>query len=136
MKQDKKIQNQEKVWSGIAPLWKKFRERPMPEVIEFLKDKDGNILDLGCGSGRHFMKLKGKSVIYGVDFSQKMLKLAEKYAKEKRLNVKTIKAYAYKFPLKDNFFDAAIFTATLHCIPHAERRKRALKELKRVLKLS
>ena len=67
--------NQEKVWNTIAEKWAEYRKKPVPEVIKFLKNKSGKILDLGCGSGRHF--LSGKK-IYGIDFSDKMLKLAEK----------------------------------------------------------
>lgn len=44
------------------------------------------------------------------------------------------KAHADKLPFKDNFFDAAIFIAVLHCIPDENKRKKALKELFRVMK--
>ena len=43
-------------------------------------------------------------------------------------------AEADKLPLKDNFFDAAIFIATLHCIESDKKRKKALEELHRVMK--
>ena len=59
--------NQEKVWDTIAPEWEKVRQTPSPTVINFLKDKKGKILDLGCGSGRNFLKNKNYQV-YGTDF--------------------------------------------------------------------
>ena len=123
---------QEKVWNKIARPWKSFREKPLKEVSDFTKGKKGNVLDLGCGSGRHFFKLKGK--IYAVDFSKEMLKLAEKHSLEEGINVETIKTEMYKLPFKDNFFDSAMFIASLHCVESEKKRKKSLEELHRVLK--
>lgn len=133
-----KINCQEKVWDKISKPWKTFRAKPVKEVADFLKsamkNNQGNILDLGCGSGRNFAKLNGGGMIYAVDFSKQQLEFAKQYAQEQKFNVKTIKALAYNLPFKDNFFDSAIFIAALHCIPSAEKRKKALQELKRVMK--
>jgi ubiquinone/menaquinone biosynthesis C-methylase UbiE len=127
-----KIENQVKIWDKIAGPWKRFRVKPVEEVTQFLKGKKGNILDLGCGSGRNFTKVDG--VIYGIDFSEEMLKFAEEHAGREGFNVKTIKSPAYDLPFENNFFDAAIFITVLHCIPESKKRKEALKELFRVLK--
>ncbi len=124
--------SQNKIWEEIAEPWKIFRVKPVEEVMEFLKDKNGKVLDLGCGSGRNFTKTKGK--IYGVDFSNNMLKFAKIHAKRKKINVILKKAEVNKLPFKNNFFDAAIFIAVLHCVPDENKRKKALKELFRVLK--
>lgn len=124
--------NQEKVWDEIAEQWSEYRQIPKPGVIEFLQGKKGKILDLGCGSGRHFIKLKG--IIYGVDFSEKMLKYAKQKAEKLSIEVRLEKATLDKLPFKDDFFDAAIFTATLQCIETEKKRKKSLQELKRVLK--
>ncbi len=128
----KKIPNQEKVWDAVASDWRKFRVAPVKEVIDFLKDKQGNILDLSCGSGRNFCKVNG--TLYGIDFSKQQLKYAEDYAKEKGFNVILKKAGAEKLPFEDNFFDACIFIASLHCIEDEKKRKQALEETYRVLK--
>jgi ubiquinone/menaquinone biosynthesis C-methylase UbiE len=124
--------NQEKVWDSISKPWKTFRVKPVEEASEFLKNKKGKILDLGCGSGRNFVKTEG--VIYAVDFSEKMLGYASEYAREQGIKVITKKALAYELPFEDNFFDAAIFIATLHCIKGKEKREKSLRELWRVLK--
>ena len=142
--------NQKQVWNSIAQPWKQFRTKPILEVVEFLKaqeikflgskksredfsgNKKGKILDLGCGSGRNFIKIK--ETIYGVDFSKKMLKLAEQSAKKNKIKAKFFEAEADKLPFKNNFFNAAIFIATLHCIETSEKRENSLKELLRVLK--
>ena len=123
---------QKEIWNNIALPWKTFRINPIKEVQEFLKDKKGNILDLGCGSGRNFQKING--TIYGIDFSENMLKHAKEYAKKNEINVKLEKAEADNLPFEDNFFDTAIFIAVLHCIPSEKEREKTLKELLRVLK--
>ncbi len=126
------MENQENIWNAIAKPWSTFRLNPVDEVVKFLKDKKGKILDLGCGSGRNFTKIDG--TIYAVDFSEKMLKLAKEYAEKNRVKTEFTKAEVFDLPFKDNFFDAAIFVAVLHCIPTAEKREKSLRELFRVLK--
>ena len=123
---------QEKVWENISKKWQKFKVKPFRKAVDFLKNKKGKILDLGCGSGRNFTKTK--ATIYAVDFSEKMLRFSRKYAKELKIKIITKKAYVYNLPFKDNFFDRAIFIATLHCIDSKEKREKSLKELYRVLK--
>ena len=122
------MQEQEKVWDEIGRPWKESRATPLKEVVEFLKNKKGKILDLGCGSGRNFVESK-ELEFYGVDFSQKMIDLA----KEKNYK-QLIKANAWQLPFKDSFFDAALYIASLHCIPNEENREKSLQELKRVMK--
>ena len=43
-----KIQSQKQVWDSIAKEWNDFRQKPVPEVVEFLKKQKGKVLDLGC----------------------------------------------------------------------------------------
>jgi tRNA (uracil-5-)-methyltransferase TRM9 len=127
------IEESKKIWNEVSSPWKDFRKKPIEEVVKFLMSKKGNCLDLGCGSGRNFLK-RERLKIYGVDFSENMLKYAKELAKEREINVELVKANAEKLPFKDNFFDCAIFVATLHCIPKENARKKSLEELYRVLK--
>ena len=128
-----KIENQEKIWDSIAIPWKTFKNlNSLPEAVDFLRNKKGKILDLGCGSGRNFTKIDG--IIYGVDFSEEMLRLAKIHAKELGVEVKLKKADAWKTGFSDNFFDAAVCTAVIHCITSEENRKNSLMELFRILK--
>jgi len=124
--------NQQEIWDKIASPWKSFRVKPLKEIQDFLKNKKGNLLDLGCGSGRNFTKIEG--LTYGVDFSEKMLEHAKKYAKKNNIKVEFVKAPANSLPFKDNFFDVGIFIAVLHCIETAKKREDTLRELLRVLK--
>jgi ubiquinone/menaquinone biosynthesis C-methylase UbiE len=123
-----KTPNQEQVWDKIAKKWQEYRQRPKPAIDEFLKGKEGKILDIGCGSGRHFIKSKNTE-FYGIDFSKEMIKLAKK----RQIAVDLQQSPASKIPNLDNFFDYAIFAAVLHCLTLLDRKK-ALKELHRVLK--
>jgi len=127
--------NQKQVWNKIAKPWQEFRTRPLPEVIEFLKNKKGKLLDLGCGSGRHFIKQKNLE-IYGLDFSEKMIELAKKDSEDKKLDVKLKLIEDEKIPYKDNFFDLIICIAVLHCIETKAKRNKLIKELYRTLKPS
>ncbi len=127
------MENQQEVWNSIAEEWNKFRKNPANEAINFLKDKKGKILDLGCGSGRHLMK-KENAEFYCVDFSREMIKFAKKNAKEKNIKSNFFVSPSDNLPFENNFFDSAIYIAALHCIPESKKRKESLKELSRVLK--
>ena len=127
-----KIENQERIWDAISDLWKTFRSTPVPEAAEFLRTRKGKILDLGCGSGRNFVKTEG--VIYGVDFSKNQLKFAGQFAKEEKLKVKLFKTTADSLPFQNDFFDSAIFINALHCIAGKKKRENSLRELFRVMK--
>lgn len=127
--------DQQKVWDEISGKWNEYKkDKADAEVAEFFKDvkKNEKILDLGCGSGRNFVKNKG--VIYAVDFSEKMLGYAEEKAKKADIKAEFFVADAGKLPFEDDFFDSAICTAVLHCIDSEERREKALRGLYRVLK--
>jgi ubiquinone/menaquinone biosynthesis C-methylase UbiE len=127
------IENQEKIWDVIAFPWKSFRNNPVKEVREFLKDKKGKLIDIGCGSGRNFIKNKDIEV-YAVDFSKNMIKLAEEYSRKNKIHAKIFKADAWYLPFPANFFNIGIYISALHCIPHKIKRENSIQELYRVLK--
>ena len=119
---------QNEVWNAIAGKWAKFRTNPTKEIVEFLDDKSGIVLDLGCGSGRHFFESDDLK-FYGMDFSEKLLKIAgEKgYVELKNGDVGDI-------PYSDGFFDLIIFVRVLHCVEDEKKRVESLREVYRVLK--
>lgn len=134
-KQNKKP-NQEEVWDNITDSWSEYRAKEIPIVAEFLKDKKGIIIDLGCGTGRNMIK-NDDVEYYGVDFSKEQLKYAEKYIKERKINAQLFKSEANKLDkkmFKNEMFDYGLFIVTLHCIESEEERENALKEFYRVLK--
>ncbi|MEM3113210.1 MAG: methyltransferase domain-containing protein [Candidatus Pacearchaeota archaeon] len=140
MIKEKKL-TQEEVWDEIAPLWNKYKINGFGTkdsiLEEFISKDDKKVLDLGCGSGRNFISLKEAGFngeLYGVDFSQEMLKYAEENAKKFNIGFTGEKSKVGKLSFKDNFFDKVICIATLHCVELSEERKSAISEMYRVLK--
>lgn len=100
--------------------------------------KISRILDVGCGSGRNSIALaKMGFEVYGIDFVKEALNELEKRARKEKVKVKTICHNITKspWPLKNNFFDAAIINVVLDSIDRSGREVVA-KELHRILKKS
>jgi ubiquinone/menaquinone biosynthesis C-methylase UbiE len=135
LKKNKKP-NQEAVWDVISDLWTEFKKKPFFTVEDFLKNKKGKIIDLGCGCARNMIPSKDIEY-YGVDVSSNQLKAAEKLVKENKINAKFFKSSADKLDksiFKNEMFDYGLFIATLHCIEGEKERFNALKEFYRILK--
>ncbi len=128
--------NQKEVWDKIAPEWHEFKTSPSETATNLINNSKGKILDFGSGSGRNLLNLKKSKnkELYLVDFSKEMIKLAKKRAKNLKLNIKTKISKLEKVDFPDNYFDAAICTAAIHCIETAKKREKSLKELFRILK--
>jgi len=118
--------DQQKVWDNIATEWNKYRKTPMDEAAEFIKNKKGIVLDLGCGTGRNFAKIDGTTV--GCDFSYEMLKLAKK-----KSLAELVKSDAPSLPFKDDSFDAILCGNSLHTVKF-NKHKNVLSEIVRVAK--
>ena len=121
--------DQKEVWDALAESWSNHRNKPIKEVAEFLNDKNGVVLDLGSGTGRNFVQ--GKNYI-AVDISENMIKHAEKVAKRKQIEFTGIVADAKELPFPDDYFNAVVCVAVLHCIEN--ERDKSLEELNRVMK--
>jgi len=133
LKQNKKP-NQKKIWNLIAKPWKTYIVKKISIVEEFLKDKKGFVLDLGCGAGRNMIP-NPNAYYYGVDFSGNQLKQAEKYAKKNKIKAKFFESSADDLSnFKNEMFDYGLFISALHCLETKEKRKKAINEFYRVLK--
>jgi ubiquinone/menaquinone biosynthesis C-methylase UbiE len=126
---------QKDIWNEIALDWNKYRDKPRKEVQEFIENCTGKLLDLGCGSGRHFFKKDGLK-IFGVDFSENMIDIAKKNASSRNLDIELSIMQKEEIPYPDNFFDNIICIAVLHCAETSKKRSKLLNEIKRVLKYS
>ena len=126
--------NQEEIWDSISDPWKEYRMKKLPMIEEFLKDKKGKVVDLGCGTGRNMIPNKDIEY-YGVDFSSGQLKHAKELVKQDKLKAQLFKSKVDKLPMfEDEMFDYGLFMATLHCLESEEERKSAVEEFYRILK--
>jgi cyclopropane fatty-acyl-phospholipid synthase-like methyltransferase len=93
-------------------------------------DKDGKVLDLGCGNGlmlKYLMKCSGfKLIPYGADFMEKSIKQAKKIIHPDHAK-NFITCNVVDYPFKKNFFDL-IFTFLNHVYP--KDRKEYLEKVK------
>ena len=127
-------------------LHKKERFRlkyPSEHVVRFvftqfprnLKERNNlQILDLGCGAGRHtiFLAKEGFQT-YATDISEEGLKVVEKRLKDEKLQAILKKASMEKQPFSDNFFYGVI-SFGVFCYSNLEGYQRAISELYRILR--
>lgn len=126
-----------KIWEKHAKEWGKnpFYSRETTFIkwlLEFSKQTD-KILDQGCGIGQYALsiyRLGFKNVI-GLDFSEKLLKIAKKNASNLNYDVEFVKGDIRKMPFKKNSFDVVISAGIVEHVPETEK---AVSELSRVIK--
>ena len=98
-------------------------------VKEINKLQSGKILDVGCGNGNLFDLLPdGKYELFGVDFSENMIKEAKKKCGQK---ASFSVADAENLPFDNNTFDFIVCNASFHHYIHPNK---VLEEMHRVLK--
>lgn len=130
---NKEYKNQKQIWNAIASEWDAYKEIPSELSKKFLSECSGDVLDFGSGSGRHLTKIKNGKM-HLVDFSEEMIKLAEKKAKKKKIAAEFyVCDMSKKLPFENNFFNYAISISAIHCL-NSEDGKKAISELYRVLK--
>ena len=73
-------------------------------IRELVLQPGQNVLDIGCGTGRHSIPLAeyGASMT-GIDLSEGMLNKAREYASEKEVSIELIRANATEFRLPQKF---------------------------------
>jgi tRNA (uracil-5-)-methyltransferase TRM9 len=125
------------IFDQIAPGWYNFRHYSIFRTeLEGLAQRwqRGRLLNVGCAHGPDFPPFGQDFELHGVDFSRKMLQLAQKYADKYKFIASLVEADARQLPYADESFDWVIAVATYHHIESNEGRLQALDELKRVLK--
>ncbi len=118
-------------WQELSP--------PLPAVKEFADYLETlnarNVLDLGCGAGRHaiFLAKQGFNIV-GLDVSETALGELEGRRRAAGLgNVTLVKHEMQELPFIDNYFDAVVSTNVLHHGTGTEIR-RALAEIYRIMR--
>ncbi len=74
-----------------------------------------------------------KAQVVGIDPDEKILEIAKSKILKEKLDIKLIKAFAQKLPLKSGSFDYVVSSFAIHHIP-APFKNQAFAEMKRVLK--
>jgi len=103
--------------------------RPFPEFLNFFEDykqKQANVLDLGCGQGRDalFIARKGH-VVVGVDLSPTGIKQMVEDAQKEGLAVTGIVANIVDF-VPEGQYDVILFDRILHMLDSDEQRTAVL----------
>jgi tRNA (uracil-5-)-methyltransferase TRM9 len=124
------------VFNQIASSWYNYRHWTIfRSELEALAQEwgQGKLLNLGCGHGADFLPFAKSFELYGIDFSDEMIKLARKYAEKFHFKIELAIADVCYLPYDNETFDYAIAVATYHHLKR-EHQLTALNELKRVLK--
>lgn len=107
--------------------------------LDFNKDK--NILDIGCGTGRHSIELGRRGYqVTGIDLSESMLKQAEEKLTDLKADVKFIKCDALNLEYQEDYDMALILCEGAFSLMEADTKdykilKNAYNALKKEAKL-
>ena len=114
--------------------WKSPSQEIYYLINRWKKQDIENVLDLGCGIGRHSILLAQEGfTTYGLDLSENAINRAQTWSNNSRLNIDFRVADMLNLPYNDEFLDA-IFAYYL--ISHTDTKGviLILKEIRRVLK--
>ncbi|MBP9758293.1 class I SAM-dependent methyltransferase [Candidatus Dojkabacteria bacterium] len=108
------------------------------DVINYFKEQEVyNIIDIGCGTGRHLVQLAQEGFnVTGIDFSPAAGQIAEKWLEEKDLKGKV---YVADFReelvnFKTDEFDAGVAVNTLQYIESPDQIEGIFSEINRIVK--
>jgi len=117
-----------RVFTEKLPAQKEFEDR-------FSQHGFRQILDLGCGNGRHVVALASLDFeVIGLDISRTGLDLTQQWLNECGISAHLLKADTrHPLPLRDNVVDGLISTQVIH---HAYRAEvlLAITEIRRILR--
>jgi len=126
---------QQNVFDEMGTYWQQIADKgPTERQIQFIKNafsKEGWVLDLACGTGRHTIPLtkEGFNVV-GLDASLKLLKIA----KQRQPQAQLVKADMQHLPFREKTFSAAISVDnSFGYLPTEQSDQESLKELHKTL---
>lgn len=138
MNEKEPVNNLPEQWENIfrreGEVFSELQE-DMPKVVEVLKTEGvRDVLDLGCGAGRHSVFLAEHGFnISGIDASPSGIEITKSRLEAKSLTGKFEVGNIYdKLPFSDNAFQAVVSTQAMHHNT-IENIRGLIKELERVL---
>ena len=128
-----------KVFDEIAESYAYTRLKPWSIVLKPINSKTKIFGDMGCGPGQNIqliLETVEKIRVIGVDVSRRMLIIASKRLKKRKLygRVDLVEADLEFLPFRSNVFHGLAYIASIHHLPSSKARFRAVLEAKRVLK--
>ncbi len=120
-------------YNAIAESFSRTRATLWPALYLF-KDyiKEANkVLDIGCGNGRLINLFNDKEIDYlGIDYSEPLVEIAKENFPDRRFEVGDL----LNLKQSSDEFDVVLLIAVLHHIPSDKLRRKALKQIYRVLR--
>jgi ubiquinone/menaquinone biosynthesis C-methylase UbiE len=101
-------------------------------ALESIGVQDKEVVDLGCGDGRHARLIKemGAAHVTGVDVNEKMIEIAQEKTAE-RSDIDFFVADGRNVPVEDDSADIVVSNFVVHYFPDA---KQIFNEISRILK--
>ncbi|MBU1018932.1 class I SAM-dependent methyltransferase [Patescibacteria group bacterium] len=115
-------------YAKIADDFDNTRKRGWKDFEVFDPYLKGKVLDIGCGNGRLKDYIGDRAEYFGCDNNEKFVTIAKKRGGGFEIGD------FLDLPYPDNHFDLVVSVAAFHHIPSRKLRKKALKEVKRVMK--
>ena len=107
-------------------------QKPMAELrAEYVPRAEGNVLEIGIGSGHNLSHYRDASTVTGLDPAPELTAMAHRRATAIDAKVSILQASGEDIPADDGQFDSIVCTWTLCSIPNVSQ---ALQEMRRVLK--
>lgn len=141
MPDDKKVPSVEvqhvwRVYDAIAEQWHGTRYKAWPQVADFARTfgKGELVADVGCGNGKNAYSLcENGAFVCACDVSRPLLDIAKR--ETHGLPYDCFDADACRLPLQSSAFDGALSIAVLHHVSTLERRRFAVSEVFRILRV-
>lgn len=115
-----------KVYEQIAAHFSDTRHKQWPVVSDFLSQQLGLGLDVGCGNGK-YLSSTSNALVLGCDYSPKLAHICQERG------FHSLVADALSLPYRP-VFDFCLSIAVVHHLSTAERRRKAIENMLRILK--